>query len=397
MKRWLSQRKEVWLLLLIPISFLLLFLARRSAVFAEEIFAKRIYRISSILLNRFTALFPFSVAEVGVLVLLTLFFFYLTRFLIRLLRGTVKGEKSPRLQMISNYFLHISCFLAVMLFIFVFFCGVNYERYPFSHYSGLHIQNSTKEELYELCIDLAVRTSIAREELIQTSQREEISLIDCLGDDYSITTAGLAADLSLKEQGKLAAESMDLLGKKYPVLSGAYSIPKPLMSSEFFSMTETTGIFIPFTMEANVNVACTDFTIPATMCHELSHLRGFMREDEANFIAYLACQESDHPYFRYSGLMMALVYTGNQLYRTDKELYQKARNYYSAGIIQDLSRDSAYWSPYEDTVISTAANAANDTYLKANNQSDGARSYGRMVDLLLAEYRYKKEKNHGTD
>jgi hypothetical protein len=29
----------------------------------------------------------------------------------------------------------------------------------------------------------------------------------------------------------------------------------------------------------------------------------------------------------------------------------------------------------------------NDTYLKANAQSDGVASYGRMVDLQLAEYR----------
>ena len=30
--------------------------------------------------------------------------------------------------------------------------------------------------------------------------------------------------------------------------------------------------------------------------------------------------------------------------------------------------------------------AVNDVYLKANDQEDGMKSYGRMVDLLLAEY-----------
>ncbi|MGI6316524.1 MAG: DUF3810 family protein [Christensenellales bacterium] len=33
------------------------------------------------------------------------------------------------------------------------------------------------------------------------------------------------------------------------------------------------------------------------------------------------------------------------------------------------------------------AEARNDTYLKANQQTDGTKSYGRMVDLLLAAYR----------
>ena len=29
------------------------------------------------------------------------------------------------------------------------------------------------------------------------------------------------------------------------------------------------------------------YNIPHTICHELSHLKGYMREDEANFIGYL--------------------------------------------------------------------------------------------------------------
>ena len=38
-----------------------------------------------------------------------------------------------------------------------------------------------------------------------------------------------------------------------------------------------------------------------------------------------------------------------------------------------------------------ALTKTNDAYLKANNQKDGERIYGRMVDLLLAQYRYEKE------
>ncbi|WP_276929276.1 DUF3810 family protein, partial [Herbinix luporum] len=52
-----------------------------------------------------------------------------------------------------------------------------------------------------------------------------------------------------------------------------------------------------------------------------------------------------------------------------------------------------YWAKYEDTVVSTVSNKINDTYLKANAQSDGVKSYGRMVDLLLAKYRKDQEKN----
>ncbi len=33
------------------------------------------------------------------------------------------------------------------------------------------------------------------------------------------------------------------------------------------------------------------------------------------------------------------------------------------------------------------ANQMNDTYLKINDQEEGVRTYGRMVDLMLAHYR----------
>ena len=131
---------------------------------------------------------------------------------------------------------------------------------------------------------------------------------------------------------------------------------------------------MPFTMEANVNVDIADYSIPVTMLHELAHQRGFMREDEANFIAYLAGMNSDNLEIMYSSTMLALIISGNVLYGQD-------------GIKKDIRANTEYWSKYEDTVISTVSTKINDTYLKANAQADGVKSYGRMVDLLLAKYR----------
>ena len=64
---------------------------------------------------------------------------------------------------------------------------------------------------------------------------------------------------------------------------------------------------------------------------------------------------------------------------------------YSEGVVKDFRDNSAYWSQFEDTIVSTVSNKVNDTYLKANNQTDGVRSYDRMLDLLLARYRKEQE------
>ena len=54
----------------------------------------------------------------------------------------------------------------------------------------------------------------------------------------------------------------------------------------------------------------------------------------------------------------------------------------------DLYAHTIFWQKYEGPVAEKAE-AVNDTYLKSNKQEDGVKSYGRMVDLLIAERRYR--------
>ena len=58
----------------------------------------------------------------------------------------------------------------------------------------------------------------------------------------------------------------------------------------------------------------------------------------------------------------------------------------SDALRRDIRSNNAYWKRYE-TPVSEVSDRVNDAYLKANGQENGLRSYGRMVDLLLAYYR----------
>ena len=55
--------KRLWLLALFPLSVLLLFLAGRSAYFAEVIYAQNIFKWISQGISAITGLLPFSLAE----------------------------------------------------------------------------------------------------------------------------------------------------------------------------------------------------------------------------------------------------------------------------------------------------------------------------------------------
>ncbi len=366
------KKSQIVMLLLFPLSVLILRLAKTNRFFAEEIMAKRVYKVLSIGISAITRWVPFSLAEL----LAVLSPFLLLSFLICLF-VKLKKNKEQRFVRSMQAVIQLACVASVIFFLYVIGCGVNYHRVSISEYCGLTVRESSKEELYGLCEELAGEASALRAELA----------------DYEDEKGVLQNPMSKRELGRLVRDSYTELSKKLPVLSGWYPAPKGIFFSRAYSAMELTGVFTCWTMEANVNTDISDYAIAYTMAHELGHLHGFMREEEANFLSCLACRESDSLFVRYSGTILALIYCGNALAAQDMELYGKLWQQYDAGILRDFAANAEYWKQFEDTVISNTADKVNDTYLKANEQEDGVKSYGRVVDLLLADYRSR----HGLE
>ena len=123
-------------------------------------------------------------------------------------------------------------------------------------------------------------------------------------------------------------KAMKGISDDYPRLSGYYPYPKGLLGSLFMYQTGTIGVYFPFTMESNYSTYLSLVHMPATICHEYSHLKGYMFEDEANFIAYIACIESENEFVQYSGYLDAFWYVEmdlmNYLIDPEKEaIYEK--------------------------------------------------------------------------
>ena len=329
----------------------LLLAARLFPAFAEW-YAARIYPLWVGSLGRVSALFPFSVVEVliyaAILSALAGLFLVIRRRL-RLRRLVVIVVK-----------------IAIVLFIlFVLNCGINYQRQTFSERAGFMVRKSTEEELAGLCEELVQEINEAAEEL-ETESPEGLS--------------------DSRKLGTEAVKAMQRAGESYPELAGYYPVPKRIFSWWYMSYQQLQGEYSPFTIEANYNGDMPEMDKPSTVCHELSHLKGFMREDEANFIACLACLASDNAYFRYSGALLAYIYSGNALYKENPERMLVIRDKLCEQARADLAEHNRYWRSF-DGAVAEISDKMNDTYLRANAQTDGVKSYGRMVDLLLAERR----------
>ena len=198
-----------------------------------------------------------------------------------------------------------------------------------------------------------------------------------------------------KDMGEQAIVCMQQLGETYDRLKGYYPHPKPLYASDFFCQQYMCGYYFPFSMEANYNDVMYIMNKPSTMCHELSHLKGYIYEDEANFISFLACIHSEDLVFQYSGYLSVLNYLDNDFYKVishDKETYLaqpviseqvKADNIF----VSDKEWDRINSKAVIDTeTVDKVSDIVVDTTLKVNGVQDGSISYSRVVELLLQYY-----------
>lgn len=359
--------KRLWLLAFAPAALLLTLAAVNSPAFAEW-YLTVIYPALSLSINAMSSLAPFSLAEILIVLLVVGSVVYLIIYIVKLIKG-----QNSRTNTLLKFIINPICLACILYFVFTLSCGISYYRYPFAQTCGLKVEAYSEAELIGLCNELANGVNTLRKD-VKTDQNFIMK----------------RSDANIYVTAKKAQSAYDKISTDYPLLRAGYGQPKPVIGSRLMSYCNITGIFFPFTFEANVNTDVPDYSIPAIMCHELSHLRGYMREDEANFIAYLVCKKSDDADFQYSGEMLAFIYASNALYSADSSAANTLYSKLSDGVRLDLMNNSAYWKQFEGPVAK-AAGTVNDEYLKANRQEDGVKSYGKMVDLLLAEYRIKKE------
>lgn len=176
------------------------------------------------------------------------------------------------------------------------------------------------------------------------------------------------------------------LHRDHPVFVQFSSEIKPVILSEPMSYTHITGIYTFFTGEANLNVNFPDYSLPFTAAHELAHQRGFAREKEANFIAFLVCILSDQPYTRYSGYVNLVEYLSNALYSADRERWEEVFYSLDPRIRYEMQAYNDFYDKYKDNTVADISNAVNDTYLKVQGQTEGTKSYGLVVDLAVSYY-----------
>lgn len=337
--------------------------SRLHPAVVEQLYSRGLYPRIAAGLGTLTGWAPFSVAEALLLGCLGAFPFGI-RALVRRLREP-ETSRARRLWSLLGKTL-ATCAAGYGVFLLVW--GLNYRRLPYATLAGMEMRPATAAELRSAC---------------ETLVRESNALREGLGEDAAgvMRLAGGRAEALAR-----AAAGFAQAGESQPALRLRTSSPKPVFFSTPLSYLGIAGIYVPFTAEANVNGTVPDPDLPFNASHELAHSQGFAREDEANYLGYLACRLHADRDFRYSGLLAASLYAQAALAGEDREAYRALEDRRSPAVRRDVGALRA-WSERYRGRVSRASRAVNHAYLRSQGQADGVRSYGRMVDLILAERR----------
>lgn len=335
-----------------------------------DFYTNKIFRIWAGTYGRVTGLLPFSVGEI----LIAIGSLILLGALVSLVMLIFLRKKATYRRYVLMYMKSFLVIILIVGLIMTLNCSISYNcsKLHFNNHNGAYTDFS-KEQLK------AVREYIVEQCIIYSDliQRDE---------DFSA--------LYDENVYKDVKESLHLLSSDFERLSGFYPNPKKMMGSFFMYQAGMTGVYFPFSMEANYNAYISATNEPFTVAHELCHLKGYMYENEANFLAYLACVGSKNPLVAYSGYLGVLGYVDDAYFSivSDEEYYEQST------LIPEL-----VWSDYvsytvktieelkimeEDTIISTdAVEKANDNFTDAYmNYYDATPNYDEVTMLLLEYY-----------
>ncbi|MBQ2061075.1 MAG: DUF3810 domain-containing protein [Oscillospiraceae bacterium] len=243
--------------------------------------------------------------------------------------------------------------------------GVNYHTDSFQDRSGIVARQGTVAELRDLTRRFAAELAEAADGVPR--------------DENGIFSADRRAVLAAAPA--VMADAFD----EFPTLRNDDVAPKAFVNSLAMTAMDFTGFYFPYTGEANLNMDSPGAFLPATAIHEMAHQRQIASEQECNFVAIAVCCRSDDPLFRYSGLLMGYTHLANALYGNDLEACREIAAGLPDTVRSDLRANNEYWDSHH-TSFTDASQKVYDAFIKTNGDPNGVKSYGMVVDMLLAYY-----------
>ncbi|MBT8252601.1 MAG: DUF3810 domain-containing protein [Flavobacteriaceae bacterium] len=319
--------------------------------FIESVYSNGFYLLVSKVMRYTFGWLPFSFGDI----IYTLAGVYIIRWVVK---NAWRIRKYPK-QLLRDVMMAIS----LVYFSFHLLWGFNYYRKPLHEVLDLETDYST-EQLLEVLDTLTIYTNAFHNNLA--------------GSD----TIKISMPYSKVELLNKSTKGYGELQQMYPHLNPAPPSVKRSLYSLPLTYMGFSGYLNPFTHEAQIDGLIPLHKYPVTACHEQAHQIGYAAENEANFIGYLAAVHNQDLYFQYSANIFAIKHCLFELARRDQELFEIKRDALNLGILKNYEEERLFWMGYQNPLEPIFKETFN-TFLKANSQTDGIKSYSYVVALLV--------------
>lgn len=351
--------KDFVLLLLVLLAVLINLLSR-NALWIEQHYTNGIYPYLASAQRALLGWMPFSFGDL-LYAAAGLYFIYLLYIAIT----TIRAKGFSKIWLWTGI---VKC-LKILLIIYVWFnalWGLNYNRLGIAHQLGLEENPYTLEEVSSLARDLQQRLNFyaARVDTVQREREKNRTLFASAYATYQIAQI------------------------QYPYFHYPNPTVKPSLYSGIGHYFGFTGYYNPFTGEAQIKTTIPSFVKPFVILHEIAHQVGYAKENEANFVAFLAGKHATGVADLYSVYYNAYRYAAREVAARDTALYNSLQRQLHPRVLIDNQILRAYLLSAENK-IEPLVTLFYDRFLKVNNQAEGVQTYNRVVGLLVA-YRKKR-------
>ncbi len=353
-------KKYSFLTVLIVTAAVLIHIIFYQSVLIEKYYSQIIYPVISGVLKFCFGWIPFSLGDIIYAVLILWLLSKLIRFIISVKNGLIKK---------SNLIVGIIKGGKLLLLLYIFFnilWGLNYNRVGIAEQLNL---NPAKYSLQ----DLILIDSILLEK-VNTCKASLLIRNDSLKQTSAIFNEG--------------SNAYNLLSKKYAFLKYSKASVKPSAWGWLGNYVGFIGYYNPFTGEAQVNTTVPQFIQPFTVCHEIGHQLGYAKENEANFVGYLAATASPDTAFHYSAYLDLFMYAQRSLFEVDTVSTRRFALNLSPTVKADIKLLKEFDKKHK-SFAEPVFRWLYGKYLQQNQQPSGILSYDEVTGLLLAYY--KKE------
>jgi hypothetical protein len=257
-------------------------------------------------------------------------------------------------------------YLKLVLWIYIIFnlfWGLNYDRQGIAKQLQLEVKAYNAEELFSLA------------KLLQQRLNTYALQID------SLNRLRFDKDRILFRQG---IEDYQNCKGQYPFLKYSFPSIKASLYGKSGKYFGYTGYYNPFTAEAQLKTSIPVFMKPFVLNHEIAHQLGYAKENEASFVSFLICKNSNAIEVRYAAYYELFFDAFYQFLPTKNVEH-------SISLIKNLDprvlkdkKEEAIYHKRNRNFVAPIMTEAYDKYLKLNSQPKGMATYNEVIAWLIA-------------